>query len=875
MGQDEPGTNGAVPPPPPPDGLDWGRSDDPWAAPPASDPVAVVEGSDVAWGLDRLESRLLRSQRADRENLTGRLDLLEQRLADLDSRATALPGQLEGRLTGRLDALAERVAEADQRIDVRTVDAATRTEEAIRDAVDGLTARFEVRLGGVAEQLEQRLDAAVGRLASELATRADATAEAATQATTAAQEHLEATTRALQAELREALTAATAGLDARADERATRAADRLSAVGVSVSSDLADLREDVDTRTAAVRADLDAATSALRDELEGRAAALAEALDARTAALADRTREVAELTRGLASTVEAQGVAAVERAAGDVDRAAATERAATERHEAAVAAAAERHAALERQLGTLEGELATQVDALREELRATSTTLATSQETSDRRTAHELGTLRVLLSGRFDTVDTAAGELRDHLDALVARLEQQLAVERAATADALAELDDQVQTTVHDGVAKVEARLLAADHGDRQRSEQLVARLAQLDEEVGQLRGRLDAALTSLTRTAEDHRAERERLVGSLDALDAQLRDLPATVARSGAEVRDALDEHAELAGAARETIEQFGGRLDRIDSTLAVRIPDLIGRLRLGVVELDAALGQLRGGLQAFEGIVERNDGALARWSDGLSSSARAIEAKLTDAVARAADLLVDETAGSADAVRHAAERLHRASNELEGVDETLRERIVRWERRAGAEHRALLEQLVEQLAADLPARHRRKVAEQLLTGRAAGSASAEALEIGSASAEAPASEDDAPADLSEPEAAATDVPAEDEVSAAPSEGSLSTDERDEPDGGEADGDEAVRAEVPSEAPVSIREALEGTPGIGPARLTALVDRFGTLQRLAAADPAEVAQLRGISEEAARTVVAAAADHLAPGPEDPLDDAR
>jgi excinuclease ABC subunit C len=54
---------------------------------------------------------------------------------------------------------------------------------------------------------------------------------------------------------------------------------------------------------------------------------------------------------------------------------------------------------------------------------------------------------------------------------------------------------------------------------------------------------------------------------------------------------------------------------------------------------------------------------------------------------------------------------------------------------------------------------------------------------------------------------------------------------------------------------------ALEGVPGLGPARRTALLKHFGSLKKLRLAEPDEVAQVPGIGPALAATVVAALAD--------------
>jgi len=48
-------------------------------------------------------------------------------------------------------------------------------------------------------------------------------------------------------------------------------------------------------------------------------------------------------------------------------------------------------------------------------------------------------------------------------------------------------------------------------------------------------------------------------------------------------------------------------------------------------------------------------------------------------------------------------------------------------------------------------------------------------------------------------------------------------------------------------------RSALENLPGIGSVRARLLLERFGSLKRLTAADVSEIACVRGFSEEAAQ----------------------
>jgi len=53
------------------------------------------------------------------------------------------------------------------------------------------------------------------------------------------------------------------------------------------------------------------------------------------------------------------------------------------------------------------------------------------------------------------------------------------------------------------------------------------------------------------------------------------------------------------------------------------------------------------------------------------------------------------------------------------------------------------------------------------------------------------------------------------------------------------------------------IRSALDDIPGIGPAKRRALLERFGSVSGLAAAEPAAVAEVRGITLEAANRILA------------------
>jgi len=48
-------------------------------------------------------------------------------------------------------------------------------------------------------------------------------------------------------------------------------------------------------------------------------------------------------------------------------------------------------------------------------------------------------------------------------------------------------------------------------------------------------------------------------------------------------------------------------------------------------------------------------------------------------------------------------------------------------------------------------------------------------------------------------------------------------------------------------------RSALENLPGVGKARARLLLERFGSIKRLMAADAGEIACVRGFSEEAAQ----------------------
>jgi hypothetical protein len=288
-------------------------------------------------------------------------------------------------------------------------------------------------------------------------------------------------------------------------------------------------------------------------------------------------------------------------------------------------------------------------------------------------------------------------------------------------------------------------------------------------------------------------------------------------------------------------------------------------------------AVAQLESGSEAVSASVEQQRDVLERQRTELATAVRGAEARLVSAVQDGVAGFVTEATEAADAARGASERLAAALRDLEAVEQVLAEHRVSLAGTLGHERQALLDDVLDRVLDELPARARRRLAERLVehgAGRPSPPAAGEAVAVPSVAPPPPAPPD--PADEEHGDAgghaaapdAASGPPPRPRGASLPVRPRLAELLGDEDDDLEELADEPplleeelaqARQERAAAARAELAERAAEVRGIGPARAELLAEMFGDLDTLLAASPQEISTRTGLPPGLAGEVL----DHL------------
>jgi chromosome segregation ATPase len=475
----------------------------------------------------------------------------------------------------------------------------------------------------------------------------------------------------------------------------------------------------------------------------------------------------------------------------------------------------------------------------------------------------------------------------------------------------LASLQETAESTVPTATAQLVATMRAEGS---EVDEAFAARLEALEEVTGEL-ARHGTAITELQaalsgRVDEVGRAAATVTDGAagLSELDERLRERTdalgetaaglAQVAERAATIQQletVLEERASAFEQAGSVLTERLGRLQQATAALEqVGSTELAGRLE----HLDRALStmgevvaQLESGSEAVAATVAQQRDAQERQREELATAIRGAEARLVSAVQDEVAGFVTEATEAANAARGASERLAAALRDLEAVEHVLAEHRTSLAGTLGHERQALLDDVLDRVIEELPARARRRLAERLVehgagrpqptrTGAPAAATPPPVPHTAPPAGTAPAG-DDASVDGDDGEVGAGDA-VEEEAAPAPETGppprprgasvpvrprlaELLGDEDDDLEdfdiGPPLLEEELARArqERAAAARAELAERAVEVRGIGPARAELLAEMFGDLDTLLSATPEEISTRTGLPPALAGDVL----DHL------------
>ena len=379
----------------------------------------------------------------------------------------------------------------------------------------------------------------------------------------------------------------------------------------------------------------------------------------------------------------------------------------------------------------------------------------------------------------------------------------------------------------------------------------LAARLDRLDqrlEALESLRPALEAALV-----AQASRIEAVLGAARRDLAEAAVGDhVQAALARAVADGDDRLAEVRAALAATSAPLEALAGavealhdRVDTVTSEVAAdreAIGGLVERADAVPAAVTDGLAEVVAALEGQQAHAERQREALREQQEQAIEELRSAAADALDAIRRAAVQASDRVLARLDA---ASERLEQVAAAVASADRTIGEHLTESDRRATLERARLTSAFVEQLADGLTRRERKRLAKRLEVPDAAPPPAPATDPEGP---DAPATPDPVP--VAEPES----VPAPPEPSrparpvvraaAPPDEPVPSSTPRVRP----SRRTRPVRpaASEPGD-PAAVRRALASVRGLGPARQSALIDQFGTLEAIREASDDELLEVRGV----------------------------
>lgn len=432
-------------------------------------------------------------------------------------------------------------------------------------------------------------------------------------------------------------------------------------------------------------------------------------------------------------------------------------------------------------------------------------------------------------------VDQIADGVRARVDALAGHL-QEIRDPRQATEAAV----DALRTTLTAAMAAQANRVEALTTGVTQ---ELVDQVAALGAElrdvstatVRELRESSTATLQGLqdqvARTELAARAFEESADGNLDQIRSDAATLADTVRREVAEVQDGmagltrhLDDALErVATAVSGQQEQFDVVLTALREDLSTEVVGLAERVRRNLQEL----------LREFR---EEAHQAVGQLGDRAEASATMASSSLAEAVAAAAGRIHMVTDSLDTRLDQMERRLGEATASVDAVEQTLADQLNDQRRQVVIERAVLTQSFVEQLAGSLTRRERRRLAQRLDPTALASAV----VDVEQATSPPPGGLQVSISGQQPTAAAEPDVAQEPDESGVPAE--VVGDVPEDP----PSWDPPARRRV-VRAPDHLRAVLEPVRGLGEARRDALVERFGSVSALGAAEDDQVLEVRGV----------------------------
>lgn len=652
------------------------------------------------------------------------------------------------------------------------------------------------------------------------------------------------------------------------ERRLRRLEDRLEALDDALAARLAGY-EQIETRLSFRLAELERSDQRLGSRLD-EAARLETGLD-------ERLERLDAGLRALDAMVDGRLPAGVERAEGrlrevadDVAAGLATRVAALERTEAGLG---ERLAALRRHDGELRQGLEGLQRAVASAEEVTETSLPAAAARIEETLRAQGSEADAAFAARLEALDEIADALGTHRAGL-GELEAALAhradeVGRAAgTVDTRAAALDGVEDELRQ---RAERLAQAVAELERVADGHLAATVADLERSVQAHTEATEATLAAQTAAAERADTRLEERTHGIARLESVLAERVAALEQAGSVLTERLGRLQQ----ATASVERVGGseltgRLDRLDRALA---------------SLAGVVDQLESGGEAVAASVAQQRDAQERQRRDLATAVRGAEARMVAAVQDGVAGFVTEATEASTAARTASERLVAALAQLKDVERTLADHRTSLADELGRDRRVLLDEILDRVLGELPARARRRLAERLLdhgapSARSDGPVPSRPAGLRERAPGEPEAADAAPSadaavedgDAGEPsqDAPAPRTPPRAEVPVRPPRLAELLGE-DEP-GGDADGEPAVPDEGPPLTAEELRRAREERSaqerehlaeracevrGIGPARAQLLAEMYGDLDTLIAASAEDVATRTGLTEELAGEVLA------------------
>lgn len=379
----------------------------------------------------------------------------------------------------------------------------------------------------------------------------------------------------------------------------------------------------------------------------------------------------------------------------------------------------------------------------------------------------------------------------------------------------------------------------------------LVAQAARIEAVLSRVRGDLAEAARSHVTAAREATGEAaavgERVQAALARVAADGDDLLAEVQaamRTTAGPVEALTGAVEALHVVVTELQAQAAQDRRAVQQLADRVGELATSVEEGLAAVTDALAQ--------QGEAAAGDRASLR--DQQEAQAERLQVRLRDTAAAAVEEVrhaADRTAGEVtERLADVGARLQQTVAAVSAVEDTVTDHLSELDRRAALERARLTQAFVEQLAEASSRRERRRLAKRLEVPEPAPDRPAEpapAEPAPAARASGGASPD--PVDDAERRLIADDVPSwestkvgtevvDDDATPPPARSRARPSRRARP---------VRRTASDPQDPAAVRRALAAVRGLGPARQSALIDRFGSLEAIRAASDDDLLSVAGI----------------------------